>query len=336
MYKVLLWGCSLRTTDILRYSWLKDCEILGIIDKNNKIASFEGYRVLPISRIKEYSENVDYIILSNQHFGEIINYCINEMVDWEKLVITENVIEPLLEDRYAPMEYLAPELYEKQKNQRWRLIKLAEIDNDDQNDFLSLPEYSSDIYRQDYFRFRTFELCANMIKKNNINGAVAELGVFQGDFSSLINRTFPERKCFLFDSFEGFIKEEAENGVKSGRITNEFAKSFTSTSEQEVLRRMHYPELVRIFKGFFPSTVTDELRNQKFSFVSIDVDLEESTYEGLKFFYPRLNEGGYIFIHDYQSIIGVDNAVNRYEKDYGKKLNIVPLADRSGTVVITK
>lgn len=336
MYKVLLWGCSVRTADFLRYNWLKDCEIGGIIDKNNKLVSFEGYPILPAARIKEYSENVDYIILSNQHFGEIINYCINEQVDWEKLVITENVIEPLLEDRYAPMEYLAPELYKKQKNHRWRLIKLAEIDNDDQNDFLSLPEYSSHIYRQDYFRFRTFELCANMIKKNNIDGAVAELGVFQGDFSSLINRTFPERKCFLFDSFEGFIKEEAENAVKNGSVSEEFAKSFTNTSEKQVLKRMSYPELVRIFKGFFPETVTNEVKEQKFSFVSIDVDLEESTYEGLKFFYPRLNKGGYIFIHDYQSIPGVDNAVSRYEKEQGEKLKIVPLADRSGTVVITK
>lgn len=35
-----------------------------------------------------------------------------------------------------------------------------------------------------------------------------------------------------------------------------------------------------------------------FCFVSLDMDLYKPTYEGLHYFYPRLNHGGYIFIHD--------------------------------------
>jgi len=73
-------------------------------------------------------------------------------------------------------------------------------------------------------------------------------------------------------------------------------------------------------------------------FVSIDVDMEQPVYDGLKFFYPRLQQGGYIFIHDYNSayLVGVKKAVLRYELDLGTKLNKVPIADRAGTLVIVK
>ena len=93
-----------------------------------------------------------------------------------------------------------------------------------------------------------------------------------------------------------------------------------------------------ICKGFFPDSIPDYAYNDTFAFVTIDVDFEESTYQGLKFFYPRMNEGGSIFIHDYHAIKldGVKAAVKRYEKDNGISLKCVPLADRAGTLVIIK
>ena len=59
---------------------------------------------------------------------------------------------------------------------------------------------------------------------------------------------------------------------------------------------------------------------------------------GLEFFYPRLAEGGVIFLHDYNSAFlgGVKQAVKRYEKKVGSRLKKVPFADRAGTIVIVK
>lgn len=45
---------------------------------------------------------------------------------------------------------------------------------------------------------------ASIIYSNNISGCVAEVGVFQGEFASVINKNFPDRKLYLFDTFEGF------------------------------------------------------------------------------------------------------------------------------------
>ena len=92
---------------------------------------------------------------------------------------------------------------------------------------------------------------------------------------------------------------------------------------------------VVIKQGYFPQSL-DGLEDT-FAFVSIDVDFEESIYECIKYFYPRLNNGGYIFVHDYNSDLqGVEKAIDRYEKDMGTMLCKMPLPDKSGTLVVTK
>ena len=101
---------------------------------------------------------------------------------------------------------------------------------------------------------------------------------------------------------------------------------------------MPYPQQCVLCKGYFPQSITEEAEKTKFAFVSIDVDFEDSIYEGIKFFYARLNEGGYIFIHDYNnsSLKGVRKAVQRYEQNEKVFLKKVPIADWAGTLVIVK
>ena len=114
-----------------------------------------------------------------------------------------------------------------------------------------------------------------------------------------------------------------------------FVEAYKYTSLKLVLDRMTNLDNVIIKQGYFPESL-DNLED-KFAFVSLDVDFEESIYEGLKYFYPRLVKGGYIFVHDYNSnLLGVEAAVDRYEDDYGIMLCKVPLCDKSGTLVVTK
>jgi O-methyltransferase len=99
---------------------------------------------------------------------------------------------------------------------------------------------------------------------------------------------------------------------------------------------MKYPENCIIKKGFFPETTTG-LENEKYIFVSIDVDLYEPTYEGLKYFYPRLVKGGYIFVHDYNNITqygGVNMAVKQFSRE--NNVTFFPLSDSSGSAILMK
>lgn len=56
----------------------------------------------------------------------------------------------------------------------------------------------------DYVRMRSLELIAEIVNNNKIEGQIAELGVYKGDFSRIINVNFPKKTLYLFDTFEGF------------------------------------------------------------------------------------------------------------------------------------
>ena len=49
-----------------------------------------------------------------------------------------------------------------------------------------------------------------------------------------------------------------------------------------------------------------------FSFVHLDVDLYQSTKDGLAWFYPRLNRGGILISHDYSNADGVRKAFDEF------------------------
>lgn len=188
----------------------------------------------------------------------------------------------------------------------------------------------------DYIRIRIFDFLVKEIKKKNLVGAVAELGVLKGEFSKCINRAFPKSELFLFDTFDGFDKEEAASEIKQGHCNEIFVKKYTSVNKDIdiVMEKMTYPDKVIIKKGLFPDSL-DGLE-ENFIFVSIDVDFEKSTYAALEYFYPRLVSGGYIMLHDYNSHLkGVENAVNDYEKAHGSICK-VPVCDAGSTLVITK
>jgi O-methyltransferase len=57
------------------------------------------------------------------------------------------------------------------------------------------------------------------------------------------------------------------------------------------------------------------MKDVRFSFVHLDVDLYKSTYEALDFFYPRMTAGGILISHDYVSSQGVTQSFADFFKD---------------------
>jgi len=79
----------------------------------------------------------------------------------------------------------------------------------------SIVEYS------DYHRFGTIAMALRRIDGENIPGALAEAGVFEGHASRFIHRLAPERRYYLFDTFEGFDKDDLDPEVsKDNRFRN--------------------------------------------------------------------------------------------------------------------
>lgn len=160
--------------------------------------------------------------------------------------------------------------------------------------------FSKDMYERTFgVREEFLRLFANVAYKKGLKGNCAEGGVFEGDFSAVINRFFPDRRLYLFDTFTGFDKRDLqkENKFTSTRTSGFNMDLFT---EEKLLSKMLYPENIEIRKGFFPETTKGI--NDEFVFVNLDFDLYAPTFEGLKFFYPRMKKGGVILVHDYFSM----------------------------------
>ncbi|MCL2023042.1 MAG: TylF/MycF family methyltransferase [Oscillospiraceae bacterium] len=184
----------------------------------------------------------------------------------------------------------------------------------------------------DFVRNSSLELAAREINEGGVEGAAAELGVFRGEYARLINRAFPDRKLYLFDSFEGFSADEESRDKDEGY--SEIPDDFSNTSVELVLKRMKYPQNCVVKKGFFPGTA-DGL-DETFCFVSIDCDLYKPIYSGLEYFWERLAKGGYIFVHDYQNpaYSGAKKAVREF---CGKKnIPYFLMSDCCGTAVVSK
>jgi O-methyltransferase len=183
----------------------------------------------------------------------------------------------------------------------------------------------------DIIRHQTLKLAAGEIHDKKIKGSVAELGVYKGDFAKKINAHFPDKALYLFDTFAGFDKRdvEIENKFNGHGKENDFANHNIGL----VLKKMKHPENCIVKKGWFPETAKDI--EERFAFVSIDADLYEPIYQGLLYFYERLEKGGYIFVHDYNGkLYGAKEAVQKFSKEFN--IPYVPLSDLCGSVVFSK
>ena len=184
----------------------------------------------------------------------------------------------------------------------------------------------------DYNRYAILGLCYEEIMQNNLTGNIAELGVYKGEFAKRLNTLFPAKKLYLFDTFEGF--DERDIKAEHKRNLSKADQDFNVTSVELVRSKMPYPDNCIFCKGYFPESATGI--EDIFCFVSLDADLYEPIYQGLKFFYPRLENKGYIFIHDFNNdqYPGARKAVTDYCSE--NNIGYTPIADSGGTVIITK
>ncbi len=183
-------------------------------------------------------------------------------------------------------------------------------------------------------RAAVMRMLAEQILQADIPGDIAELGVFQGDFSLLIHEAFPGRILHLFDTFEGFHQQDVSVDLRSS-LSRACEGDFSDTSAGFVLSRLTHPELVRIHKGWFPDTFS-EASCATFCFVSLDADLYAPTAAALPLFYERLSPGGVLLIHDVFStqFSGCRKAVDDFCRERG--IFPCPVCDLHGSAVIRK
>jgi O-methyltransferase len=185
------------------------------------------------------------------------------------------------------------------------------------------------VVHTDYTRFALVGVALERLRSEKISGHLAEVGVYRGELSRFIHRVDPDRRLYLFDTFEGFPSQDLED---QGRIDTRFQ----DTSVDQVLRTIGDSTNVVIKKGRVPETLAD-LGAEQFAFLLLDLDLYNPTLSSLQFFYPRLTSGAYVLVHDYNSPES-HGACKRALDEFivGKPEKVIDVPDVAGTAIFRK
>ena len=185
---------------------------------------------------------------------------------------------------------------------------------------------------RDRVRFYNLWFQTEYIKKMSVEGSFAELGVHKGVTAKIIHFMNVDRKLYLFDTFMGFDSRDLAAEVQ--REDKFSSTNFADTEIDQVRAYIGGNDNLIFKKGYFPET-TIGLEKERFALVHLDADLYKPTLEALKFFYPKMNPGGVIIVHDYNhNWDGIPKAVNSFIKNIPE--SIVEVMDWQGSVMIIR
>mgnify|MGYP005753419559 CR=1 FL=1 len=185
-----------------------------------------------------------------------------------------------------------------------------------------------------YARLNCIKTLSYAMQKSNIQGAVAELGVFRGDTAKRINEIFKDDDFYLLDTFEGFDIRDCEQEKYQG-FSKANTSDFKQTSLKIVQSKMPYLEKCHFIQGYFPQSAMQIPEDVQFKFVNLDVDLYQPILAGLEYFYPRLaGGGGAMLVHDYfhPYYTGVKKAVDEYCSQ--NNIKPLPIGDAFSIMII--
>lgn len=156
---------------------------------------------------------------------------------------------------------------------------------------------------------RCFMLYQLLRYASNLDGDIAEVGVYKGGTAKLIAKAAPYKNVHLFDTFSGMPPICTEIDIHK-------VKDFSDISLPSVKSFLKDCPNITFYQGVFPDTARP-VKDKRFSFVYIDVDLYRSVKDCLEFFYDRMIGAGVMVIDDYKSLAcpGVEKAISEFLAD---------------------
>ena len=312
---VYIWGTGCGASELIERG-MEEAKITAFVDSFPMGDTFLGKPVILPEEMEV--QDIDLLIITARHAEAIGGRCKELNIPAEKCLYLKN--NTMLLDRNdgcKAAEVLGEDLLKK------LIPKQRMVATPRQLADAVLPDQE---LTNDYVRLATLELLCRRLE--SVSGAAAELGVYRGFFAKCINQLMPERKLYLFDSFEGFAQQ--------ANASESFQAAHKNTAVEKVLSIMPYPETVTVKAGFFPQSL--EGLEERFCLVSLDVDFYQTTLDGLRYFWPRLEPGGYLMLHDWgsPSLPGVAEALSCFEKEIGRQIPSIPLCDVGGSLVLCK
>jgi len=189
-------------------------------------------------------------------------------------------------------------------------------------DLPQLPLHST------YLKYREFTMIPEASYVRNLSlvrrfrhipGSIVECGVWKGGMSAgMAEVAGADRRCYLFDSFQGCPKVRQIDGIKAKewqRNVNSPLYYNNSSADIEfsksVMKRAGASRC-SIIKGWFEETLPGFKAEDGIAILRLDGDWYDSTMICLEHLFPQVNEGGVIIIDDYFTFEGCGRAVHDY------------------------
>jgi O-methyltransferase len=143
---------------------------------------------------------------------------------------------------------------------------------------------------------RCYVLWTLLRQAMHINGDIWECGVYKGGTAAMMaavlrDRALLGKRLFLFDTFRGMPKTDAEKDIHE-------KGDFKNTSVEAVSRYVGADEICVLRQGLIPDTFKG-LESAQIALAHIDVDIYKSVLDCMTFIWPRLTLGGFMIFDDY-------------------------------------
>lgn len=176
--------------------------------------------------------------------------------------------------------------------------------------------FHRDGYRRTMDRVYFADQLSQLAKE--IPGQTAECGVYEGLTSYVIcDRTQPGKRHHAFDSFAGLSNP--------GELDGEYWSSGDLSVTEQVFRENLKDFDVEVHAGWIPERF-DDVADECFSLLHVDVDLFEPTRDSVEFFYDRMSPMGIMLFDDYglETCPGARRAVDEFFADRPEHVLHVP------------
>jgi O-methyltransferase len=199
---------------------------------------------------------------------------------------------------------------------------------------------------------RVFALCraVNYLHENNIEGDIAECGVWKGGSMMAVAETLlksgvTSRDLYLFDTFEGMTPPTDKDVDIVGATAVSLLEQSDKAKDDSVwccaslelvksaLNSVGYPaEKIHFVKGKVEQTIPLSAPD-KIALLRLDTDWYESTRHEMEHLFPRLVKGGILIIDDYGHWQGARKAVDEYFDKNDVKITLHKI-DYTGRIAI--
>lgn len=184
-------------------------------------------------------------------------------------------------------------------------------------------------------KYRCYELWQLVEQSKKVPGALIEIGVWRGGTGAVIGKKAElcgiNDTLYLCDTFKGIVK--ADPSKDTWFQGSEYRDASVKTVNKLVFQKVKLKN-VKILEGIFPDETKHLVKEDKFRFCHIDVDVYQSAFDIITWIWNKMSKGGIIVYDDYGSY--ECGGIREFVDEERKKADRLVIHNLNGHAIIIK